>query len=579
MNLLENEIPRPEHPKPQMVREEWMNLNGKWEFEIDNSVSGEDREFYKREKLNDEIIVPFCPESNLSGIGNIDFMNSVWYKKDIEIPEKWADKNILLHFGAVDYTAKVWINGAFAGKHNGGYTGFYFNITKLLKKGRNTIVLNAFDNVRSFKQPAGKQRDTYMTTKGCKYTRTTGIWQTVWLEAVNKDYIDHLKMTPDPKNKKLVVEAHLKGDVHHCEVIVKALYKNREVGVGKGIVSWKTSMMEVPISEVILWEPGKPELYDLEISLRKNGQEVDYIKSYFGMRSISVTPGYTILINDKPVFQRLVLDQGFYPDGIYTAPTDEALKNDIEISMGLGFNGARLHEKIFEPRFLYWADKLGYIVWGEHANWGLDVSEAHSIGYFLPEWMESVKRDYNHPSIVGWCPFNETQENTCLDVLNIVYETTKQYDTTRPVIDTSGYVRSQKSDIYDCHNYCQDPVLVEEWYAPLKEGKPPLKELGRNVPDARLTFVSEYGGIKWAPGNETGWGYGDAPTSEEEFIERYRGLTTALLKNSKMTAFCYTQLYDVEQEVNGLYTYNRKPKFNPEIFKKINKQKAAIEEL
>jgi beta-galactosidase/beta-glucuronidase len=561
-----------------MVRAQWLNLNGKWDFEIDNAVSGEQKEFYKRDKLKGEIIVPFCPESKLSGVNNIGFMNSVWYRKSFNIPEEWNSKEILLHFGAVDYLAKVWINGRFVGEHSGGYTSFSFNITKFLTEGENSIVLSAFDDVRSGKQPSGKQRRQYMTKKGCRYTRTTGIWQTVWLEAVNTRYISSLKMTPDIKNTKLLVEAKLEGDADDCEVLATAFYKGKEVGKCKSRATWHSSSFEVGISDLYLWEPGKPELYDLEITLLKDDVVLDHVKSYFGMRSVFVTPDRIIRINGKNIFQRLVLDQGFYPDGIYTAPTDEDLKKDIKISMELGFNGARLHEKIFEPRFLYWADKLGYIVWEEYANWGLDVSSPSSITYFLPEWMEAVRRDYNHPSIVGWCPFNETQADTCLDVLSIVYKSTKIYDASRPVIDTSGYVRSAKSDIYDSHNYTQDPEKLEEWYATLKQGKPPLKEYGRTVPDARMTFVSEYGGIKWAPKKDLGWGYGKAPKTEKEFVDRYRGLTTALLKNPRITAFCYTQLYDIEQEVNGLYTYDREPKFDCTVIAEINRQIAAIEE-
>ena len=577
MNKIDINMPRPEYPRPQMVRHDWINLNGKWDFEIDNSVSGEERQFYLRDSFDNEIIVPFCPESELSGIGNIDFMNSVWYLKKITIPDKWEGKTIILHFGAVDYSSKVWVNGKFAGSHKGGYTSFSFDITSYLCEGENSIILNAADDVRSFKQPKGKQRHEYMTTKGCDYTRTTGIWQTVWLEALNSTHITNLKLTPDIGNKKIIIETEAEGDVRNCTVSAKAFYKGKEVGSAAGIISWKTLSMDLKVSQMHLWEPGNPELYDLEVSLSYNGAMLDEVKSYFGMRSVSVTPKHAILINGNPVFQRLVLDQGFYPDGIYTAPTDEALKRDIELSMELGFNGARLHEKVFEPRFLYWADKMGYLVWEEHANWGLDISSASSLADFLPEWMEAVKRDYSHPSIVGWCPFNETQPDTCMDVLNIVYTQTKLYDSTRPVIDTSGYERSACSDIYDSHNYTQDPQEMADWYAPLAKGLPPVKDFWRTKPDARLTFVSEYGGIRWAPDQTEGWGYGNAPATEEEFLARYKGLTTALLKNPAMTAFCYTQLYDVEQEVNGLLTYERKRKFDSEVIRKINTQKAAIE--
>ena len=303
----------------------------------------------------------------------------------------------------------------------------------------------------------------------------------------------------------------------------------------------------------------------------------------------------SILINGKPVFQRLVLDQGFYPEGIYTAPTDMALKNDIEISMGLGFNGARMHEKIFEARYIYWADKLGYLVWGEHANWGLNITTPMGLERFLPEWMEALERDFNSPALIGWCPFNETwdrkftlPENGSWDpkgirqddeVLRIVYNVTKMVDKTRPVIDTSGNYHVV-TDIFDIHDYEQDPEKFAEKFEPMKNGgKPFVNYPDRQKYEGQPYFVSEYGGIWWNPEQKDGkaWGYGQRPKSEEEFLKRYEGLTSILLRNPKICAFCYTQLYDVEQEVNGLYTYDRKPKFDAKIIREINSRKAAIE--
>jgi hypothetical protein len=297
------------------------------------------------------------------------------------------------------------------------------------------------------------------------------------------------------------------------------------------------------------------------------------------------TDGEKFLINKKSVFQRLVLDQGFYPDGIYTAPTEEALIRDIRLSMEAGFNGARLHQKVFEPRFLYHCDRMGYLVWGEQGNWGLDVSAPDGVKNFLPEWLEVLKRDFNHPSIIGWCPFNETwdyegrrQDNALLE---IVYHTTKLFDTTRPCIDTSGNYHVV-TDIYDLHDYEQSPEKFKAFYAGFAAGG----ELADSHSDRQTpvkgvpVFISEYGGIKWDEdgGNEKSWGYGNAPKTKEEFLARYRGLTDSLLDNPRMCGFCYTQLYDVEQEVNGLYTYARKPKFDMDILRRINSRKAAIEE-
>lgn len=337
-------------------------------------------------------------------------------------------------------------------------------------------------------------------------------------------------------------------------------------------------MVTVPVSQLHLWEAGAGNLYDLVVEF-----EEDYVKSYFGMREIRLE-GEKFLINGKSVFQRLVLDQGFYPDGIYTAPDEESLIKDIELSLGAGFNGARLHQKVFEPRFLYHCDRLGYLVWGEYGNWGLDYSAMDGLKHFLPEWLESVERDFNHPAIVGWCPFNETWDYKGRkqddDLLSIVYKMTKAYDNTRPCIDTSGNFHVA-TDIYDLHDYEQNPEKFAESYRSFAEGKE-LREThpGRQTPVKGVpVFISEYGGIKWdvEGANEKSWGYGDGPKTEEEFISRYKGLTDSLIDNPHMFGFCYTQLYDVEQETNGLYTYCRKPKFDMDIFKKINERKAAIE--
>jgi hypothetical protein len=341
-------------------------------------------------------------------------------------------------------------------------------------------------------------------------------------------------------------------------------------------------MLVLSLTDVSTWSTASPTLYDLNVSLQPAAGDQDNVGSYFGMRSVSLSDR-AILLNGKPVFQRLVLDQGFYPQGIYTAPDDDALKNDILISQGLGFNGARLHQKLFEPRFLYWADRLGYLVWDEFPNWGLDVSEPRALEVFLPQWLEAIERDYSHPSVVGWCPFNETQTDQDPGVLRGVYRATKAADRTRPVIDTSGY-QHVETDIYDVHNYDQNPATFSAAYAALADGGEPF----RNRPDrdapylGQPYFVSEYGGIWWNPGqaDEVGWGYGGVsgrPVSPEQFIERYRALTDALLDHPRMCALCYTQLCDVEQEVNGLYTYDRRPKFDPHIFHRINSRKAAIE--
>ena len=568
-------IPRPEHPNPQFERANWENLNGKWEFEIDRPATGKDKKFYEREKLDGEIIVPFCPESTLSGVGDVDFMYSVWYKREIDIKSK--EDLVILHIGACDYLTTVYINGKEVGIHKGGYSSFAFDITDFVEVGKNTLIINAFDENRHGLQPRGKQAAWYWSS-GCDYTRTTGIWQTVWLEYVPKNHIKSFKFYPDSVNGKLTVRALVEGEGELCAT---AYYEGKEVGRASAKNCGKNADIVIDLSEIHLWELGCGRLYDLELTYGE-----DSVKTYFGLRNVCLD-GYKFMINGKSVFQRMVLDQGYYPDGIYTAPTDEALINDIQLSLDAGFNGARLHEKIFEPRFLYHCDRMGYMVWGEHANWGLDHTSADTLPTFLREWEEAIERDFNHPAIIGWCPFNETwdingrKQND--EVIEMVYRTTKLLDTTRPCIDTSGHFHVI-TDIYDFHDYCQNVEEFASYIAGLNEGI--LNDQTQRVPvwqnrqkyTGGPVFCSEYGGIKWdIEGEDNAWGYGDAPKTEEEFIERYRGLTNTLLNCKKMLGFCYTQLYDIEQERNGLYTYNREPKFDMKIFKEINSQKAAIE--
>jgi beta-galactosidase/beta-glucuronidase len=576
-------IPRPEYPRPQMVREAWLNLNGEWQFEIDHGKSGKERGFQQIEKmLSGTITVPFCPESKLSGVENKDFMAAVWYKRNFIVPANWQGRRVLLHFGAVDYKTEVWVNGKSVGTHQGGYTSFTFDITDYLAEHSNVLTVYAEDDVRSGFQPRGKQSSQYYS-HGCDYTRTTGIWQTVWLENVPQTYVKSFKVIPDPDNACIHLEAQFLGNSHGMKLTAEASIAGTSVGLKMAKVIGNQLRFSLPLAEIRLWGPGQPELYDLKLTLSSETGAVDQLDSYFGLRSIYLDD-MAFRINGKSVFQRLVLDQGFYPDGIYTAPTDEDLRKDIEISQGLGFNGARLHEKIFEPRFLYWADRLGYLVWGEHANWGLDISTSKGLEQFLPEWLEAVERDFNHPAIIGWCPFNETwdangtKQNN--EVLRIVYNATKQVDVTRPVIDTSGNYHVI-TDIFDVHDYDQNPESFKARYEPMITGESVFEHFpDRQKYAGQPYFVSEYGGIWWNPDQlgDEGWGYGNRPTSEEDFLNRYEGLTNALLDHPKMFGFCYTQLYNVEQEVNGLYTYDRKPKFDPAIIQRINSRKAAIED-
>ncbi len=580
-----NELPRNEYPRPQFVREDWLCLNGKWGFEIDNSESGEARKFFDRDSLDGEINVPFCPESKLSGVENKDFMNAVWYMKKITVPDEWAGKRVLIHFGAVDYKAHLWVNGRDAGTHEGGYVPFDADITEYLVKGENKLVLEAVDHLRDGNQPAGKQCVKYYS-ESCSYTRTTGIWQSVWLEPVSDKYVKSFKAYPDIGTPSVTLSFSLEGDCVGSTLTVKALYDGRPVGEAGTVVYGNSARVTVPLSEKHLWDVGQGELYDLEFTLTADGEEADKVKAYFGLREIALDKR-GMRLNGRYVFGRFVLDQGFYPDGIYTAPTDKALEEDVTKSMELGFNGARLHQKIFEPRFLYHADRHGYMVWGGHANWGLRHDLPTAIDHFLPEWLEILERDFSHPSVIGWCPFNETWD---LDghkqhdpLLRLVYLATKAADSTRPVIDVSGNFHVE-TDIYDIHDYMHDVGTFKAIYEKIDDGivEDQAVRMDRyrdrqSYDGKKPIFLSEYGGIGWAS-NDSGWGYGSSVEGEEGFKARYKGLTDAILDNPHFMGFCYTQLYDIEQEQNGLMTYSRKFKFDPAFFKEVNSRKAAMED-
>lgn len=577
---------RTEYPRPQLVRKDWLCLNGIWDFLIDNEESGISKGYEKLDSFGQKINVPFCPESKLSGLGHTDFMNCVWYRRTFTIPREYEGKRIVLHFGAVDYEAVVFINGRKVGTHRGGYTPFSFDVTDELTEGENVVTLCAYDHGRSGLQPAGKQSRRY-GSYGCYYTRTTGIWQTVWIEPVSDARVESYRVYPDVASCRATLEFRLHGAVSGMKIGAEASYEGRPVGYGETFVTGNVARIVLNLNEKHLWEAGCGRLYDISVTLSGKDGISDSFRGYFGLREVGLDE-YGMTLNGKTFFGRWVLDQGFYPDGIYTAPSDEALKDDIIKSLQLGFNGARLHQKVFEPRFLYWADRLGYTVWGEHGNWGLDVSDSGAVTRFLPEWLEAVERDFSHPSLIGWCPFNETWDNTetgkrqCDDVLKTVYLATKSADPTRPVIDTSGNYHVV-SDIFDVHDYEQDPAKFTENYAHIDEGIV-NDQINRKTPKRQTypggpVFMSEYGGIKWdVSSGENGWGYGKAVCSEEEFIARYRALTDSLLDNPHIMGLCYTQLYDVEQERNGLMTYERDFKFDPEIFRAINARKAKIEE-
>ena len=572
-------IPRSEYPRPQMTRPDWQNLNGEWDFLFDFGNSGVEREFYLDENFNkrdiQKITVPFCPESKLSGIEYTDFMAAVWYRRKICLSKEQIKGRVLIHFGAVDYRAKLWVNEQYVGTHVGGYSSFSFDITKFVNEGENVLVVYAEDDNRSQRQPHGKQSRPYYS-KACDYTRTTGIWQTVWLEFVPKEYVKSYRVYPNIDDQSLRVEIKTNAE-NGKKATLKAKYNGKELGKAVATVSFGLASATISLSELHLWDVLKPELYDLEICLGE-----DEVKGYFGMRRVDIKPD-ALYLNGRPLFMRTVLDQGFNPEGVYTAPTDEFLRRDIELSMEAGFNGARLHQRVFEERTLYWADKLGYIVWGEYANNNVQY-DGRGIGDFLPEWMEVLERDFNHPSIIGWCINNESYWMNDRDPINqtTIYDVTKRLDPTRPVIDASGGIHFV-TDMFDVHDYTHDPQKLSEKLAPMIDDPdfvhdPLFKKYYRHkVYEGQPYWVSEYGGIFWG---DEGWGYGEKVRDVEDFISRYEGLTKVLLDHPRVCGFCYTQLTDIEQEQNGLYRYDRSKKFPDEIYERIravNTAPAAVE--
>jgi hypothetical protein len=571
--------PRTEHPRPDALRTNWLSLNGEWQFEMDAQGDGVARGLTANRDLARKILVPFCPESPLSGIGHYGLMKHTWYRRQFEIPASMRGKRVRLHFGAVDYQAWVWVNGRPVGSHIGGSVQFSFDITSALREGSNELVVRVFDDTASGKQPTGKQ--THTVSEGCVYTRTTGIWQPVWLEAVGSSFVESFSIVPDPDRSRVLIEAAINGSDPGLSLTVEAFADGKRVGSDSCPVSWRNHRLVVNLSKKRLWEPGRPFLYDLKFRLTRKGQIVDEVASYFGLRQVSIN-GRAILINGKRVFQRLILDQGFNPDGIWTAPSDDELRRDIERSLAAGYNGARLHQKVFEPRFLYWADKLGYLVWGEFPNWGYNYRPENYANY-LNEWTEVVLRDRNHPSLIGWCPFNETPGEAG-EIQQIVWRETKAIDPTRPILETSGWAHTLAgAEVRDDHDYNQDPATLkqrwESFFAEIPRSKIPARyATGSGARgDLGVPFmVSEFGGTSWSE-KEGGWGYGNSPKNLEEFYTRYAGLVGALLDNPNMFGFCYTQLTDVEQEQNGLYFYNRRPKFDLKRLHAITSRPAAYE--
>lgn len=574
-------IPRPEYPRPQFVRADWMCLNGTWKFAFDRNNQGLREGWYLPEKsdFDGEIVVPFVYTSEKSGVNQRELVDVVWYSRTICID---ADApNYMLHFGAVDYVADVWINGSHAGSHRGGHTSFSFEIGHLLHTGENCIVLRAEDRNHDFSLPRGKQY-WKVNSESIFYTHSTGIWQTVWLEPLSDIYIRKQRITSDFDGKTVALELDFAGWT--------AAKANQDLQLEIGLYLGDTRMasdriqmltskiqrriwldqslpLEWADSESYAWSPENPVLFDITYTIYRDNHVVDRVESYFGFRKISIEDG-RFMLNDRPYFQRLLLDQGYWRESLLTAPDDAAFVRDIEICKAMGFNGVRKHQKIEDPRFLYWADKLGLLVWAEAAN--AYVYSTDYVKEFVPEWISAIERDYNHPSIVAWTPLNESWgvdriasrvEQQCHAAS--MYWLTRSLDSTRPVISNDGWEHAE-TDLVTIHDYEWRQSVLEKRYGSLESA---LNErpAGRNIclPDwpykGQPIVISEFGGISFKIDADSGWGYSTAEDALD-FISRYKAVVQPLIESPVVNGFCYTQLCDVEQEINGLLSYDRIPK-------------------
>lgn len=567
-------VPRPEYPRPQFVRAEWLNLNGTWDFTFDDDVVGLDEQWFdpnnweQADPFNQSITVPFVYQSELSGIGCPAFHDVMWYRRAFEVPNSWRapGQDILLNIGASDYRTTLWVNGTYAGSHEGGHTPFQANVTPYLLQGsRQWLVVRVEDVLSDLTQPRGKQY-WKAQPEGIFYTPSSGIWQTVWLEPTPAYRLERVQFTPNVVTETVTIACYANtpedGTVEATITFEGAPVTTIELTLSDGY-----GEAVVPLPNPRMWSPESPSCYHVTLRLPAPSQSEDRVQSYFGMRRVAIEDG-VLTLNGEPYTMKLVLDQGYYRQGLLTAPGDEALRRDVELVKAMGFNGVRKHQKVEDPRYLYWADRLGLLVWGEMANC-YRFSPA-AMQRLLAEWQAVIERDYNHPSIVAWVPVNESwgvpnvkSDAAQVQFLLAVYHLTKALDATRPVIGNDGW-EHVRSDLCTIHDYTGDAEEVKARYAM-------LDELLAFMPSKRALYVNDYcfegqpilvtecGGIAFRVGDEQGWGYKDAG-SAAELEESYRKLVTALLDAPLVQGFCYTQFTDVQQEVNGLLTYDREPK-------------------
>ncbi|EKN71563.1 putative hydrolase [Neobacillus bataviensis LMG 21833] len=583
--MTEKNIPRSEYPRPQFERADWMNLNGEWNFKFDRENLGEKEQWFQESNFDKKIIVPFTYETKASGIGEEVFCPAVWYQKSVILPSEYEKKNVILHFQAADYITKLWVNGTFVGERKGGQIAFSFNITDYLNEKNELNIVVKIEDSQSCFQPRGKQRwldDSYE----CWYVQTTGIWQTVWLEFLNEAHVQAVKITPDIDTESVEIAYEVSGNIDPSLVLKTTIsFKGESIRAFEQTVNRPYQTIKTNIASefhhwrVILWSPQAPNLYDVEFTLYKNGEVIDSVRSYFGMRKVSIENG-NVLLNNIPLYQKLILDQGYWEESHLTPPSEEAIIEDIDRTMEMGFNGVRKHMKVEDQRYLYWADKKGLLVWSEMAATYEFSDEA--VQNFTEEWIEVVKQHYNHPCIITWTPFNESW-----GVKNIytnhkqqkftegIYHLTKAIDSMRPVIVNDGWEHTV-SDIISLHDYVEygdeflkryndkekvvkNDIAFNNFKHAMAQG---YKYNGQPI------IISEYGGIAF--NSEKGWGYGNQVKSEEEFLHRYESITQAIKDTPYISGFCYTQITDVQQEINGLLKENRAAKVDINKIRAIN---------
>ena len=584
-----------DYPRPQFVRTDWENLNGTWDFGFDDENAGEKKKWYQEFKGDKKINVPFTYETKLSGIQDETRHDFIWYRRTISVDgEKLENNRYILHFEGSDFITKVWVNGAYAGSHRGGYARCSFDVTNLVHDGENELTVKVEDSYDP-QQPRGKQR-WIKENFGCWYIQTTGIWKTVWSEYVPKIGLASVKMTPDLQNAalKLEYEVDAAEEVLGEDLIVTASVSFKGVPVAKQSVMANQKHVGTTMNVsyygsiglewgVCTWTPSQPDLYDIDFTVIYKGEAVDEIGSYFAMREIRID-GPNILLNGHPLYQRLILDQGYWRDSHLTAPSEEALIEDIDKIHALGYNGLRKHQKIEDERFLYWCDVKGMLVWSEMAA-AYQYSD-YAVEEFAKEWMEIVRQNYNHPCIITWTPINESWGVSQVETRRVeqhfteaVYHLTKSFDMMRPVIVNDGWEHTI-SDIITLHDYeevgdtlykryteYKDQIMTTEVYH--SSGKSAFAN-GYEYKGQPM-IISEYGGIAFN-NDDSGWGYGNKVNTKEDFIRRFDDITTAVKKIPYCCGFCYTQVSDVQQEINGLMDIDRNFKVEPEVIKEINER-------